>query len=132
MALRAAYYRARDGSQPVKDFIDALPPKVAATLDNQIDRLNGLTPEQPHLPFPHSSQVAGELRELRCHRGSDLYRILYRRSHNLFILLHIFRKNTPQIPPAQIKIAEERWLDFKQRMDAGKRRPPRAIGGDAP
>ena len=34
------------------------------------------------------------LRELRGHYGNELYRILYRRSNNLFVLLHILRKNT--------------------------------------
>src|SRR5579862_3541396 len=59
-----------------------------AALDNQIDRLNTLGSDEPPPPFPHSSQIEGELRELRCHCGRDLYRVLYRRSENLFILLH--------------------------------------------
>ena len=101
-------------------------------LDNQIDRLNMLTSTIPHLPFPHSSQVAGELRELRCHFGRELYRILYRRSKNLVVLLHAFRKDAGRIPDAQIKIAKERWSDFTTRMDTEKRRPPRAAGHDAP
>jgi phage-related protein len=91
-----------------------------------------LTPANPHLPFPHSSQVAGELRELRCHYGSELYRVLYQRSRNLIVLLHIFRKDTGRLPAAEIAIAEERWRDFKTRMDGERRRPPRAAGHDAP
>lgn len=58
------------------------------------DRLVTEAREQvPHLPFPHSSQVDGELRELRCHFGSDHYRVLYRRSERLIVLLHVFAKN---------------------------------------
>jgi len=56
-ALRAVYYRARDGSEPVNVFIDRLNSKRQVALDNQIDRLNMLTTDQPHLPFPHSSQA---------------------------------------------------------------------------
>jgi phage-related protein len=74
-------------------------PKQAA-IDNQIDRLNLLTPSNPHLLFPHSSQVRRELRELRCHYGSELYRILYRRSRNLIVLLHMFAK-TPARSPSE-------------------------------
>jgi phage-related protein len=74
----------------------------------------------------------GELRELRCHVGSELYRVLYRRSADLIMLLHVFRKKTGKIPPAEIKIAQERWDDFKARMDAMPRRPPRPAGHDAP
>ena len=130
--MQAAYYRASDGSEPVREFIDRLPPKAAAALVNQIQRLNDLTETYPHLPFPHSSQVEGELRELRCHYGSDLYRVLYRRSGNLFILLHIFRKGTPKIPEREKKVAAGRWDDLKRRMGARPRRRPRAIGHDAP
>ena len=57
--LQAVYYRARDGSEPVDDFIEELNPKSQVALDNQIDRLNLLTTSNPQLPFPHSSQVEG-------------------------------------------------------------------------
>lgn len=130
--LQAVYYRASDGAEPVNQFIDRLPVKRQVALDNQIDRLNILTLSSPHLPFPHSSQIEGELRELRCHYGRELYRILYRRSRNLIVLLHIFRKDTGKAPRAEIEIAEARWRDFGARMDASKRRPPRAAGHDAP
>ena len=130
--LQAVYYRASDGSEPVNDFIERLSAKKQVTLDNQIDRLNTLTASNPHLPFPHSSQVEGELRELRCHYGSELYRVLYRRSRNLIVLLHIFRKDTGKIPQRETDLAKERWDDFKARMDADSRRPPRAAGHDAP
>jgi phage-related protein len=76
--------------------------------------------------------VRGQLRELRCHYGSELYRVLYRRSGNLIVLLHMLRKDTAAIPEADIVIAEARWEDFKRRMDAPRRRPPRAAGHDAP
>jgi phage-related protein len=58
--------------------------------------------------------------------------VLYRRSRNLIILLHIFRKDSGPVPPAEIKIANDRWNDFKDRMDASGRRRPRAAGHDAP
>ena len=130
--FQAVYYRALDGAEPVSDFIDKLPVNRQVALDNQIDRLNMLSPSRPHLPFPHSSQIKGELRELRCHFGRELYRILYRRSRNLVILLHIFRKDTGKVPQAEIAVAEARWDDFRARMDAPRRRPPRAAGHDAP
>jgi phage-related protein len=129
---QAVYYRTSKGTEPVNDFIDSLPIKKQARLDIQIDRLNNLRLDAPPLKHPATSQVRGELRELRCHYGPELYRVLYRRSGNLFVLLHILRKNTGKIPPADIKAAEDRWDDFKARMDAQPRHPPRAIGRDAP
>lgn len=81
---------------------------------------------------PTAPQVDGELRELRCHYGRQLYRVLYRRSDRLLVLLHIFAKRTAKIPAAEMNLPQERWLDFKARMDAHPRRPPRAAGHDAP
>lgn len=71
------------------------------------------------------------MRELRCHYGPELYRVLYRRSGNLLVLLHMLRKRTGKLPAANIAIADERWADYKQRMDAERRLPPRATDKDA-
>jgi len=130
--FQAVYYRDRDGGEPVREFLEAQPEPEQAAIDNQIDRLNLLNDEIPHLPFPHSSQVEGELRELRCHYGRTLYRILYRRSERLIVLLHVFVKRSAKIPEREIDVARERWDDFKARMDNEPRVPPRAAGRDAP
>lgn len=131
-AFHAVYYRETGGTEPVRDFLDDLDDEVAAVLAQQIDRLNLLSDDVPHLPFPHSSQVDGELRELRCHYGRQLFRILYRRSDRLLVLLHILSKRTAKIPAQDITVAQERWDDFKARMEADPRTPPRAAGHDAP
>lgn len=130
--MQAVYYRDSAGREPVNDYIDDLSPERQEELDATIDLLNRLRHEDPPLPFPHSSQVEGQLRELRCHYGRELYRILYRRSGNLFILLHILEKRSEKIPEADKQIARERWDDFKVRMNALRRKPPRAAGHDAP
>jgi phage-related protein len=117
----------------VRDFIAVLQPLAArVVVENQIDRLNLCSDGGPPLPFPHSSQVEGELRELRCHYGRHHYRVLYRRSRNLFVLLHAFPKTTATTPQAEIEIARKRWADFLARMGTKPRIPPRAAGHDAP
>lgn len=131
-STQAIYYRDSRGRHPVEEFIDGLPIKHQVSVDLAIDRLNGLSPSESPLAFPASSQVDGELRELRCHHGPVLYRVLYRRSQNLFILLHMLRKNTRRLPVSDIETARLRWEDFKTRMDARPRQPPRAAGQDAP
>jgi phage-related protein len=130
--FQAVYYRGADGSEPVREFVAGLDERSRVVLLNQIDRLNLLSDSVPHLPFPHSSQVEGELRELRCHVGSELYRVLYRRSERLLLLLHIFRKKTKKLPEGEVEMARRRWQNFKARMEAEPRRPPRAAGRDAP
>ncbi len=116
----------------MNEFIDSLERETQEEVDHTISLLNRLEPNDPPLPFPLSSQVEGQLRELRCHFGRRLYRILYQRSGNLFILLHALIKSSKTIPRKDIEVAQERWADFKSRMDELPRTPPRAAGHDAP
>jgi phage-related protein len=130
--FQAVFYRDLTGREPVRELVVSLDTEARSAIGRQIDRLNLLSDALPHLPFPHSSQVDGELRELRCHYGKDLYRVLYRRSGRLIVLLHIFAKRSAKIDRRDIQIAQDRWADFKARMDASPRVPPRAAGHDAP
>lgn len=127
MTWPVVFYRGPDGTQPVKGFLEALPDRDFAVLENQLERLELFGPQ---LPFPYSSQVEGELRELRCHIGKRHIRFLYRRTDNVFVLLHVFEKRTKTVPEADKDAARARWSDFKARMEADPRVPPRAAGAD--
>jgi phage-related protein len=72
------------------------------------------------------------LRELRVRFANTRYRLLYQRSDNLVALLHAFEKDTGVVPEADKQLAQRRMEDFKARMDAERRVPPRATGKDAP
>ena len=130
---QAVFYRDERGAEPVDLFIDALPPRHAAKIDDYVEEhLNGRPPEAPPPEYPISSQLGGELRELRVRFANTRYRILYQRSENLMVLLHAIEKATGAVPTADIELAQRRMADFKRRMDATRRVPPRAAGGDAP
>lgn len=130
---QAVFYRDPTGVEPVDEFIDALPPKRAAKIDDFIEEhLNGRAPDAPPPEYPVSSQIEGELRELRVRFANTRYRVLYQRSHNLVVLLHAIEKDTGAVPTAEIELAKRRMADFKRRMDATGRKPPRAAGKDAP
>lgn len=78
---QAVYYRDSQGAEPVNDFIDALPDKQAAKLDHYVEEyLNGRSPTAAPPEFPISSQIVGELRELRVRFANTRYRVLYQRS----------------------------------------------------
>jgi len=130
--MQAVFYRESDGTEPVLDVLNSLPDRKRAVIENQLDRLNMQEPDEPPLPQPWTSQIEGELREFRAHYGDEHYRVLYRRSGNLLVLVHMIRKTTSGVPKRDIAIAKERWIDFKRRMDAARRTPPRAAGHDAP
>ena len=130
--LIAKYYRSADGTEPVDDFIGRQKVAIQLAIDRQVERINSLDETHPHLAFPYSSQIDGELRELRCHYGSTLYRILYRRSEQFVVLLHIFEKHDGPVPEEDKEIARKRWRDFRRRMDATPRKRPGPIGRKAP
>lgn len=107
--------------------------KRVAKIDDYVEEyLSGQAPDAPPPEFPVTSQVDGELRELRVRFANRRYRILYQRSENLIVLLHAFEKNTGAIPASEKTLAKRRMADFKRRMDTEPRRPPRAAGKDAP
>ena len=130
--MQCVYYRDPTGVEPVRRFLEALPAPTRALIMNQLDRMNEQAPGDPPLPFPWTSQVEGELREFRAHHGRDHYRFLYRRSGNLFVLLHALAKRSGPLPSSAIVLAKQRWADFKARMNAVRRMSPRAAGHDAP
>jgi phage-related protein len=130
---QAVFYRDARGAEPVDLFIDDLPPRRAAKIDAYIEEhLNGMPPDAPPPGFPITSQVDGELRELRVRFADTRYRVLYQRSGNLIVLLHAIEKHTGALPTSDIDLAKRRMADFKRRMDAQRRVPPRAAGQDAP
>jgi phage-related protein len=130
---QAVYYRDVSGVEPVNDFIESLPTKRAAKIDDHVEEhLNGRPPEAPPPAFPVTSQIEGELRELRVRFANTRYRLLYQRSDSLVVLLHAFEKHTGAVSEADKRLAQRRMQDFKARMDAERRMPPRAAGKDAP
>jgi phage-related protein len=130
---QAIYYRDEEGREPVDEFIEALPAKRAAKIDDFIEEhLNGQPAAAPPPEFPVTSQIDGELRELRVRFARTRYRILYQRSGNLVVLLHALEKNSGAVPIADKELAKRRARDFRRRMDADPRIPPRAVGRDAP
>jgi phage-related protein len=130
---QAVYHRDSRGAEPVDEFIRALQPKRAAKIDDFVgEHLNDRPAEEPPPGFPITSQIEGELRELRVRFANTRYRVMYQRSENLVVLLHALEKDTGAVPRSDIELAKKRMTDFKRRMNAPRRTPPRAAGNDAP
>ena len=132
MATQAIYYRDREGAEPVRDYRASLADGPRAALDHHVMLLNHKPDNAPPPDFPATSQVRGQLRELRVRTLGRQHRILYRRSDNLLVLLHAFAKNTGALDEGDIALAERRFDDFSTRMNESSRSGPRAAGHDAP
>jgi phage-related protein len=92
------YYRDSDRQEPVDAFLDELArtnPRAAAKVDAYVEQyLNGRPPSAGPPEYPVTSQVQGQMRELRVRFANTQYRVLYQRSEKLVVLLHAFEKNT--------------------------------------
>jgi hypothetical protein len=130
--MQAVYYRDPFGHEPVKAFIDALSPEIQDELDWHIDLLNALTETSPPLAFPLSSQVDGELRELRCPTVGLCIAFSIGDQDDYSFCFTSLRSAAVPCPKADIDIATARWRDFQGRMNSARRSPPRPAGHDAP
>ena len=102
---QAVYYRDLGGAEPVDEFIQALPPKRAAKIDDFVEEhLNDRPAAEPPPGFPLTSQIEGELRELRVRFANTRYRILYQRSENLVVLLQRWRRT-----PGRCRAPTSNW-----------------------
>jgi phage-related protein len=113
---QAVFYRDERGKEPVDDFLEELlktQPLAAAKIDDAIEEhLNGRDPRDPPPEFPATSQIDGELRELRVRFARTRYRVLYQRSRNLIVLLHAFEKNTGTVSASDRQRLRGGWLTF--------------------
>ena len=135
-STQAVYYRDAQGREPVNDWLESMlagKPAAVAKIDEFVEEhLNGSRAGDPPPEFPITSQIEGGLRELRVRFANTRYRLLFQRSGNLLVLLHGFEKNTGAVPAADKRLAQQRFADFRARMDADQRERPRAAGHDAP
>ena len=124
-STQAVYYRDPQGREPVNDWLEALmttKPAAVAKIDQFVDEhLNSCHAGAAPPEFPMASQIEGGLRELRIRFANTRYRLLYQRSGNLVVLLHALEKKTVGIAAADKRIAQQRFADFRARMDAEPR-----------
>jgi phage-related protein len=110
------FYRAKDGSQPVADYIIALRKKndkdSRIKLNKIQDYINALHEYGLQLREPYIKHLEGELWELRPLRD----RILFVAWHNnSFVLLHQFMKKTQKTPAREIEKAKRELADLIER-----------------
>ncbi len=106
------YYVRPDGSAPIDEFLQGLPPRHRAKILRAIERLQTFGPS---LAFPDTSQVKGtELRELRTRFSGQQYRLLYLREKDLFVLFVGFHKTHARDLVAAVRKAERHLADYRK------------------
>jgi hypothetical protein len=111
---RVDLYEEEGGSAPVEDFLENLPKKQRA---KALAVIRKLEEEGPALPFPFSSQVKGQLRELRTRFGRTRLRILYfADARRTFVLRHGLVKTTEKLEESDLSVAEQRMSEHAERL----------------
>lgn len=111
---KIVYYETEQGTSPVFDFIGSLELKARTKVADTLDLLIEFGTK---IGLPHAKKLIGsQLWELRI-LGSDSIRIFYVAivAKN-FLLLHGFQKKKQKTDRREIKTAEERLRDYKNRQ----------------
>ncbi len=115
---RIAFYRTSAGRSPVEEFVNALPVKHQRKVASALEMLES---EGPALRRPYADHVRGPLRELRVLFGGNQYRVFhFFLVGDLVVLVHAFQKKTQELPEREIRTAEERMKDFRDRVSRGE------------
>lgn len=117
MIIDVEFYELPAGTEPVKDFLDSLEPKIHAKMLREIDLLvdNG-----PELRPPHSKLIEDGIFELRAKQGSDISRVMY-----FFfvgqkaVLTNGFVKKSQKTPKSEIELAKKYKQDYMERESGG-------------
>ena len=107
------FYKKEDGTEPVREFLDSLEPKMRAKMLRTIDLLenNGVA-----LREPYSSALEDGIFELRAKQGSNITRVLYFfHIGNKAYLTNGFTKKTQKTPPSEIELAKKYRADHLRR-----------------
>jgi hypothetical protein len=129
---QAIFYRDGAGREPINDFIESLSVPAQVAIDSKIDILNGLPPHGPPLPFPHSSQVRANCANCAVTTAAPSIASCTGDPATCSFSFTSSRSGPARSQNRTSAVAEERFDDLRRRIEAVPRRPPRALGHDAP
>ena len=107
------YYTRKDGSVPVKQYIDGLSLRERAKIMALIEILEE---KGPNLPRPYADLLEDGIHELRIKLKGTQVRVLYFFCYqNIIILTNVFDKHSAKVPEGEINMAKESRGDFLNR-----------------
>lgn len=112
------FYEKLDGTEPAKDFIMNLLPKMKAKTIRILDILREYGPD---LRMPYSKMLRDGIYEIRVIQGNNCARVLYFFTYgNKIILTNGFIKKAQKTPKGEIKIAQKYRKDYTRRIGYDK------------
>ena len=108
------FYTTAAGRCPVQEHLDDLPDKTV----QKIAWVLRLVRDLEHVPANYFKKLVNtdDIWEARVDVGHNTFRLLgFFDGRELIVLTNSFQKKTQQIPPAEIRLAEERKADYERR-----------------
>lgn len=110
------FYKDKDGSEPVKEYIDALAAKndknSRVKLNKILDYMKILASYGTRAGVPYMKHIDGDIWELRPLRDRIFF---FGWQSDRFILLHCFTKKSQKTPQREIDQAKRYMKDFIER-----------------
>ena len=111
--FKAEFYKTKDGSKPVREFILSQETKMKAKLFGLFDMLEQYGNQ---LREPYSKSLGDGIFEIRAKVGTDITRVLYFFYYEgRIILTNGFVKKTQETPSSEIKKAKQCRKEFLER-----------------
>jgi len=110
------YFRLPGDRQPVAEFIDNQSNYDAAKILRGITLLEEFG---PLLGMPHVRRMVGsdKLWELRIRGRNNISRVFFGQADNKLVLLHAIIKKSQKAPLRDIRLAEERFIQYLQERE---------------
>lgn len=108
--FRVKFYRAGNGSEPVREWLQSLNKEVKKIIGEDIRTIQLVWPQG----MPLVKHIEGKMWELRSSIPSGIIRIFFTLKNEHIVLLHSFIKKTQKIPQQELEIARKRlkeWVD---------------------
>lgn len=106
--MRVRYYRAASGREPVREYVDSLPIRDQAAIDDVLGAVREHGFDAPGVRF---RRIRGKLWEIKIQAGAG-HRIFYVMVEGLvMLLLHAYKKEGQKAPPREVWVAEARMKE---------------------
>jgi phage-related protein len=108
--LDAIFFRTARGSEPVRDWLKALPKEDRKAIGEDIAYVQWKWP----IGKPRVDHLRGDVWEVRTSLGNRIARTLFAVQGGQLILLHGFIKKTQRAPEREIELAERRLKEWQR------------------
>ena len=109
--LPVLFYRTPGGAEPVRDWLNGLPPQDRRTLGHDIGAVEFGWP----VGMPLCRSLGGGLWEVRSTLPSHrIARVIFCAAQGRMVLLHGFVKKSQKTPPPDLELARKRQKEIEQ------------------